>query len=108
MGEPNDTKIDFQALAREAQETTYNPRAKRCFWPFHAWSMWETANETLTQGRRCLRCGKVQRQHLEKTHQHRWVTTETREIVRPGCAIPVGTAHIQKCSECGEVRRRDL
>ncbi len=108
MADPDAPKIDFQALAREAQETTYNPRAKRCFWLFHAWSMWETSEDTRVQGRRCTRCGRIQRKPLETTHAHRWITTSTRDIVPDGKTIPCGVRYFQKCAGCGEIRSKDL
>lgn len=103
----DEPKIDFKALAEEAAASTYNPRAKRC-WLLHQWSMWETPPDQRTQGRRCLKCGKIQRNTLEKVHTHKWTTYETRDVYNSTSKRPIAVAHLQRCDQCGEIRRRDL
>lgn len=103
----DEPKIDFKALAKEAAASTYNPRAKRC-WLLHQWSMWETSPDQRTQGRRCLKCGKIQRNTLEKVHTHKWRETARSNLMRTNTELPVGVVVFLKCDQCGEVHRRDL
>jgi len=99
--------IDSNALAEEAAASTYNPRAKRC-WFFHDWSMWETREDQRLQGRRCLRCGKIQRNIIEKVHVHKWTETSRSDLIDQNHKNPIGVVVFLKCAQCGEVRRRDL
>jgi len=106
--------VDFQALAREAQETTYNPRPNgRCWVFFHDWSMWEPAaiiGDVGSQHRRCLRCGRIQKNVVNKgVHsEHRWETTNKITLVEGEHELPRGMLFIQRCNICGDIRRHKI
>jgi hypothetical protein len=42
MEQNNKGQFDFKKLVDEAARETYLPRAKRCWFGFHDWTMWES------------------------------------------------------------------
>lgn len=100
--------VDFGALAKEALAETYNPRARRC-WPWsHEWTMWETSADGREQNRRCIGCGRIQKNVLVKTCQHRWTTIERSKVWGSSREYPTGVVYIQKCDGCGKIQRTHI
>ena len=101
---PEKSTISFQELAREAQETVYNPRPSGRCWLFHDFSMWENDASLTFQHRRCFRCGLSKTKRLQiKPHIHDW------SLIRYGTLsqneVVTGYFYVQKCIKCGEIRR---
>jgi hypothetical protein len=101
--------IDLRKLAEEAADAAYDPRAKRC-WPWsHEWTMWVTDQHGRSQDRRCLRCGRKQINVLVTSCAHRWETISENPVFGPESdKRAIGFAYSQKCTECGDLRRKNL
>src|SRR6185437_7002572 len=98
-----DEKYNFQDLAIEAAETTYDPRAKRCLPFLHTWSMWERSGR-IQQERRCVSCGLHQIRTITRCWgRHVWETLATTSKVKGGKKI--GKIYHQECENCCAMRR---
>jgi hypothetical protein len=99
--------INLKALIEEAAAETYNPRAKRCWWWSHEWTMWQADASGRSQTRRCVGCGRIARKVLAAGCSHSWVTESKHDIMdaKSSVTLRVGVAYYQRCICCGDHRR---
>lgn len=100
--------IDLKQLAEDAAQYVSNQRAHKCRPWSHQWTMWHTSHTYMRQSRRCVACGIEKVRVLARRCDHMWKTDTLWEIYQDGLTRPIGKAHLQSCSRCGDLRRRNL